>query len=172
VDVDYRTGGAVAAGLWFRGWAAASAEQQAIALFPTVAEYEPGQFFRRELPCLLGILERGPRAEIVIVDGYVWLGAEVPGLGAHLHRAIGGIVVGVAKTRFAGATEAIAVCRGGSRSPLFVTAVGMSAEKAAANVAAMHGAYRVPTLLRQVDMLARMARPNTTEDAAPNQQGE
>jgi deoxyribonuclease V len=158
VDVDYRKKGAVAAGLWFRGWTAATADRQAIASFSTVADYEPGQFYRRELPCLLGVLERGPRPDVVLVDGYVWLGPGVPGLGAHLHAVLGGVVVGVAKTRYAGATDAVAVCRGGSRSPLFVSAVGMSAETAAAHVTAMHGPNRVPTLLKQVDTLARSAR--------------
>jgi deoxyribonuclease V len=157
VDVDYRDTAAVAAGLWFCGWGAPSSEHQAVASFRDVAEYEPGAFYRRELPCLLGILARGPRAEVVVVDGYVWLADGAPGLGAHLHAAIGGVVVGVAKTRFAGATDAQAVCRGGSRSPLFVSAVGMPVEDAAKRIAEMHGPHRVPTLLRQVDALARSA---------------
>jgi deoxyribonuclease V len=155
VDVDYRASDAVAAGLWFRGWSAESAVYQAVASFRTVAEYEPGAFYRRELPCLLGVLARGPRPEIVVVDGYVWLGDGKPGLGAHLHTAIGGVVVGVAKTRYAPATDAIAVCRGKSRSPLFVSAVGLSVEEAANYVMQMDGPYRVPTLLKQVDALAR-----------------
>ena len=155
MDVDYRDTGAIAAGLWFRGWTAASPEFQAVASFPEVAEYEPGAFYRRELPCLIGVLARGPRADVVIVDGYVWLGGGVAGLGAHLHAAIGGMVIGVAKTRFASATDAVAVCRGSSRSPVFVSAVGMSADEAAANVSIMHGPYRIPTLLKQVDALAR-----------------
>jgi deoxyribonuclease V len=158
VDVDYRDTGAVAAGLWFRGWTAAAAEHTSVAFFPKAAEYEPGQFYRRELPCLLEIVQSGPRAEVIIVDGYVWLGEGKPGLGSHLHAAIGGVVVGVAKTWFAGATNAIKVYRASSRSPLFVSAVGISAEEAAANVSAMHGSYRVPTLLKQVDILARNAR--------------
>lgn len=152
----------MAAGLWFRGWSAASAEHQAVAFFAEVAEYESGQFYRRELPCLLGVLEQGPRAEVVIVDGYVWLKDGLPGLGARLHAAIGGVVVGVAKTNFAGATAALRVLRGSSNSPLFVTAVGMSAEEAAIKVKGMHGPYRVPTLLKQVDTLARTAGPDTT----------
>jgi deoxyribonuclease V len=147
----------VAAGLWFRGWTAESAEHQATLSIPTVAEYEPGQFFRRELPCLISVLALGPRAEIVIVDGYVWLADGRPGMGAHLHTAIGGIVVGVAKTRFTGATNAVEVCRGGSESPLFVSVAGMPAAEAAAKVAAMHGPHRLPTLLKQVDSLARAA---------------
>jgi deoxyribonuclease V len=155
LDVDYRDVGAVAAGVWFRGWTAAKAQHQAIATFDSVAEYEPGQFYRRELPCLLGVLQRGPRADVVIVDGYVWLADGAAGLGAHLHHAIGGVVVGVAKTRFVGASDALEVCRGKSRSPLYVSAVGMPAQAAAGQVTAMHGPHRVPTLLKLVDKLAR-----------------
>jgi deoxyribonuclease V len=156
VDVDYRTRGAVAAALWFRGWTAAEAESEAVRSFAEVADYEPGAFYRRELPCLLGVLALGPRPDVVVVDGYVWLGAEAPGLGARLQAKVGGVVVGVAKTRFASAA-AVEVCRGASRSPLFVTAAGVEAEVAAGWVAAMHGPYRVPTLLKRVDALARTA---------------
>ena len=155
VDVDYRLPGAVGAGIWFRGWSAEVLEFQAVETFAKVEDYEPGAFYRRELPCLLGVLARGPKADIVIVDGYVWLGPGVPGLGAHLHAALGGIVVGVAKTRFASATDAVPLCRGSSKTPLYISSVGCSALEAAANVAAMHGPYRIPTLLKQVDSLAR-----------------
>jgi len=155
VDVDYRDDAAVAAGLWFPDWGAAVASAQLVATFPPAAEYEPGAFYRRELPCLLGLLALGPPADIVIVDGYAWLGGGVAGLGAHLHASLGLTVVGVAKTRFASATDAVAVCRGGSRSPLYVSAAGMAVAEAAKIVAAMHGPYRVPTLLKAVDALAR-----------------
>jgi deoxyribonuclease V len=160
VDVDYRDGGAVAAGIWFRGWTADAAEHQVVAAFSEVAEYEPGAFYRRELPCILGVLARGPAADVVIVDGYVWLADRSPGLGARLHELRGGVVVGVAKTRYASAVAAVEVHRGSSRSPLFVSAVGMSADEAAAGVASMHGSYRVPTLLKQVDALARRSNPD------------
>jgi deoxyribonuclease V len=163
VDVDYRDRGAVAAGLWFRGWSAAEATNLAVYPVAEVAEYEPGAFYRRELPCLLGVLALGPRPDVVVVDGYVWLGSGVPGLGGHLHSGFGGVVVGVAKTRFASAA-AVPVCRGGSRSPLFVTAAGVDADVAAGFVSSMHGPYRVPTLLRRVDALARGA----SQDAEPS----
>ena len=162
VDVDYRDGAAVAAGLWFDDWAASAAAFQAVATFPPAAAYEPGAFYRRELPCLLGVLALGPPADTVVVDGYVWLGGGAAGLGAHLHASLGVAVVGVAKTRYASATDALAVCRGGSRSPLYVSAVGVAVEEAAALVAAMAGPYRVPTLLKAVDALAR-----TSPVAAP-----
>ena len=157
VDVDYRIPGAVAAGLWFRGWTAEVAEFQATAQFPGVAPYEPGAFYLRELPCLIGVLALGPKPDAVIIDGYVWLANGAKGLGAHLHDVLGGIIIGVAKTRFAGATDAVEVRRGASQSPLFVSAFGMPVEEAAARIAEMHGQYRVPTLLKCVDAISRSA---------------
>jgi len=154
VDVDYRASGAVGAGLWFRGWQASTIEHQAVQHFSEVADYEPGAFYRRELPCLLGVLALGPRADVIVIDGYVWLADAAPGLGAHLHAAIGGIVVGVAKTKFAG-SNAIPVCRGASQSPLFITSAGVEPDVAASWIASMHGPHRIPTLLKQVDTLAR-----------------
>jgi deoxyribonuclease V len=161
LDVDYRGATAVAAGVWFRGWSASEAEAEMVATVREVAPYQPGDFYRRELPCLLAVLDRGPAADVAVVDGYVWLGPERAGLGAHLHAALGGraVVVGVAKSRFAGALDAVPVYRGSSRSPLYVTAVGVSAAEAAGWVASMHGPYRVPSLLKRVDRLARTAEP-------------
>ncbi len=121
VDVDYRDRGAVAAGLWFRGWSSAEPIHQAVCSVAEVSEYEPGSFYRRELPCLLSVLALGPRPDIVVVDGYVWLGNGKPGLGRYLHEVLGGVVVGVAKTRVVSAT-AVPFCRGESLAPLFVTA--------------------------------------------------
>lgn len=166
MDVDYRGRGAVAAGVWFRGWSASVGEFESAVRVAEVADYEPGAFYRRELPCLLRVLAGGPRPDVVVVDGYVWLADRVAGLGGHLHAAIGGVVVGVAKTKFAGCTSAVPVCRGGSRSPLYVTATGASATEAAAWVAGMHGPYRVPTLLKRVDTLARSSAPDAELDAA------
>lgn len=157
LDVDYRADKAVAAGIWFRGWAAEHEQTSAVAAFGDVAPYEPGEFYRRELPCLLGVLSEGPPADLVIVDGYVSLGEGHAGLGAHLYEALGRKVpvVGVAKTAYRSATEAIEVRRGQSESPLFVTAIGIDAALAAAELPRMHGPFRVPTLLRAVDQLAR-----------------
>ena len=100
---------------------------------------------------------------VALVDGYVWVGAaRRPGLGAHLHGALGGgvAVVGVAKSRYRGTPDARPVRRGGSARPLPVTAVGMAPELAAERVRSMHGEHRLPTLLRRVDQLCRgLARP-------------
>lgn len=95
---------------------------------------------------------------VVVVDGYVWLdGVSVAGLGAHLYQALAHkvVVIGVAKTRFAGAGAAVEVFRGRSTRSLFVTAAGMSAQRAAEHVRSMHGPDRIPTLLKRVDRLCR-----------------
>jgi deoxyinosine 3'endonuclease (endonuclease V) len=93
------------------------------------------------------------------VDGYVTLGAEQrPGLGQHLHAALGGQipVVGVAKTRFAGvAPQVVPVRRGQSQNPLYVTSVGLPVAEAAQLVADMHGKHRFPTLLKLLDDLTK-----------------
>jgi deoxyribonuclease V len=168
LDVDYRDDTAVAAAIWFRGWAAEREEAHAVAGFSGIAPYEPGEFYRRELPCLLGVLRAGPAADIIVVDGYVSLGQGRAGLGAHLHEALDRKVpvVGVAKTAYRSAPEAIELRRGQSGSPLFVTAIGIDAAVAAQELKRMHGPYRVPTLLRNVDQRARTATPDRFEPAS------
>jgi deoxyribonuclease V len=159
VDVDYRKTGAVAACVLFRAWSDGVSAAERIERIPHVEEYVPGQFYRRELPCLLAVLGGLTEApEIVVVDSYVWLdGAGKPGLGAHLYEALKRTtpVIGVAKTRFASCTIARGVCRGDSHRPLFVTAAGIDVEEAAGHVAKMHGPFRIPTLLKRVDELCR-----------------
>lgn len=133
-----------------------------VARISPVAEYEPGAFYRRELPCLLAVLARLPfTPSLVIVDGYVWLGAQRPGLGQYLYETFPVEsripVIGVAKTSFHGNDLAVPVLRGQSKKPLFVTASGISSDDAVAAVRKLHGAFRVPTLLHRVDALCRTA---------------
>lgn len=162
LDVAYDDAVAYAGGLVFNDWTdASSVEEQVIPVVGVQQHYESGQFFRRELPCLLAVLKALPPAEVVILDGYVWLGGvDQPGLGAHLYQALGGqaAVVGVAKTRFQCAKLACEVFRGRSTRPLFITAAGMNPESAAGHIRSMHGSYRIPTLLKRVDYLCRHVR--------------
>lgn len=154
VDVDYRGTGAVAAALLFDAWTDEVPARELVARIAHVPDYEPGQFYKRELPCLLEVL-RGVTPRCVIIDGFVHLGPERrPGLGAHLANALGVIVVGVAKNPFH-QTPATPVLRGASKKPLLVTAAGIPEVQAAARVREMHGAFRIPTLLRRVDQLCR-----------------
>lgn len=158
-DVDYLEPGARAAAIVAAAWTAPSSVEERVVRIDAVAEYRPGAFFERELPCLLAVLGAvAATFRCILIDGFVELDAEgTAGLGAHLfealHRAVP--VIGVAKTPFRGAAFATPVLRGESRAPLFVTARGASAEDAARLVGAMHGRHRIPTLLKRVDHLAR-----------------
>ena len=125
-----------------------------------VAPYEPGQFYKRELPGILQMFhmihERYSDISLIVIDGYVDLGLDHPGLGRHLFHALGGMVpvLGVAKTQFKDA-PALEVVRGFSKKPLFVTSAGLILGADAALVRLMHGTYRIPTMLKLVDHKAR-----------------
>ncbi|MFO7964880.1 MAG: endonuclease V [Desulfobacterales bacterium] len=121
-----------------------------------VNEYVPGSFYRRELPCILSLLaDIRETIDTIIIDGYVYLGNR-PGLGAYLKAETGEAftIIGVAKSCFKGSAAA-KVYRGRSRNPLYISASGMDQAKAADLVARMHGKYRIPTLLKEVDQLTK-----------------
>lgn len=149
---------AVAAGVIFSHWSAGKATDTIRRVFEGIAPYEPGQFYRRELPCLLPLVEvalKTNRLRTVVVDGFVDLGDRGAGLGRHLHRVYQNAfeVVGIAKSPFVG-SPGVAVKRGGSKRPLWVTATG-DVDTAAENVRCMAGDSRIPTLLRLVDRMTR-----------------
>ncbi len=158
LDVDYREDHAVVGCVGFDRWTdEAPALERAVRVARAPGAYQPGAFYLRELPYLLEALAQLPgRPDAIVIDGYVWLGDDRPGLGARLHEALGARtpVIGVAKRRFEGA-RAVEVRRGTSAQPLFLTAVGTSAADAARHVGAMHGPHRIPTLLKRADRLAR-----------------
>lgn len=161
LDVDYRDDGSARAALvGFRAWDDAGAAHESVARVARVEPYEPGAFYRRELPCLLAALRDAPSPPTcVVVDGHAWLRAlDDPGLGARLWEALGRAVpvVGVAKQAFQDGV-AVPVLRGGSEKPLWVTAAGMDARDACRCVAVMHGAHRLPTLLKRADRACRDA---------------
>ncbi|MDP3276638.1 MAG: endonuclease V [Deltaproteobacteria bacterium] len=164
LDVDYREGApqrahAVIAAVYFKSWQDSASAHDVISRHPEVADYEPGAFFKRELPCLLTALAQAPVPLAgVVIDGYVWLGENIAGLGERLWRALGASVpvIGVAKTAFVG-TESVRheVVRGQSHKPLYVTAAGCDAKTAADSIASMHGDFRIPTLIKRADSLCR-----------------
>lgn len=158
IDADHRASTTVTAGVGIRGWADDRPVFTHVERSDAPPEaYVPGEFYRRELPGTLAVIRAARFAGVllVVIDGYVWLGGDRPGLGARLHDEIRIPVVGVAKTSFKDNDRAVPVLRGDSEKPLFVTAVGMDVAEAAAHVARMHGEYRLPTILKTVDRLAR-----------------
>lgn len=157
-DENLQTESAYVAGVLFSGWQAEQAEAEYLCRVSPVAEYDPGAFYRRELPCILQLLTQHQlRPDLILVDGYVDLDSNGrPGLGRHLYRALNEScpVLGVAKRPFAGISPEHEVRRGQSTNPLYVTTTGDLAE-AKIQLRSMAGAYRIPTLLKQVDQLCR-----------------
>lgn len=160
-DVNYQEdGSAQAAAVVFESFSDAKPRRTYRKRIAKVAEYVPGSFFRRELPCILELLaEIDEPIDIMVIDGYVFLG-DRPGLGKYLSDSIDSqvAVIGVAKNYFAGSRPS-EVRRGRSRNPLFVTSHGIDQEKARELIESMHGKYRIPTLLKKVDLLSRENMP-------------
>jgi len=158
LDVQYSGDAALVGAVMFESWQQETADEEWVRSVDHVAPYTPGEFYRRELPCLLAALQMAPRSlHQVVIDGYVWLSAErKAGLGAYLFRELGETipVIGVAKSRFSGA-PAEELLRGKSLRPLFITAGGCDPATAAGYIRTMAGQYRVPTLLKRADGLAR-----------------
>lgn len=159
LDVHYESGRSFAACVIFSNWPDGEPAELIRAVMPGALQYQAGRFYERELPCLLSVLKRAGREfEMIIIDGYVHLQPEGgKGLGVHLFEALSysPAIVGVAKNPLNVADRFVPICRGRSRKPLFVSAIGCSLDQAARSVLSMHGQYRIPTLLRLADHHAR-----------------
>jgi deoxyribonuclease V len=158
-DTHYTDCVARTAGVMFRQWSDEEPISTYLVESTGVAEYEPGSFYKRELPLILALLETvTPEPSTIVIDGYVQLDeGGRKGLGAHLFDSLGGRVpvIGVAKRAFAGSPHAMAIYRGTSERPLFVTAAGIPLQRAADWIRCMAGSHRLPTLLKAADRLSR-----------------
>jgi deoxyribonuclease V len=156
-DVHYPGDGrASVAAVLFRDYKDPEPALEHVRMTEVVSDYIPGRFYLRELPCIISLFELFDEApDEMVVDGYVTLGGR-PGLGQHLFDAFDRkiSVIGAAKSKYRDASG-IEVFRGRSTRPLYVTSAGMKPTEAAQRIASMHGAFRIPTLLRRVDLLAR-----------------
>jgi deoxyribonuclease V len=133
VHVHYlSTGGARAAAVLAADAAFSQVLAERAAAVPRVPPYRPGGFYRRELPPLRAVLDGLSGLGLLAVDGYADLDpGGRPGRGAHAHAASGIPVMGVAKSRFRAAAQAVPVLRGTSVRPVFVTVAGMPIADAA-----------------------------------------
>jgi deoxyribonuclease V len=162
VDEAYDDNAAAAAGVYFADWTAEAALHSfSIRRNGPPPSYEPGEFYKRELPLLMALLNQAPTPiSTIVVDGYVWLSGDGrPGLGARLYEALARSVpvIGVAKTKFQDDDWSQAIRRGASEAPLYVTDAGIDRTESARRIERMHGAGRIPALLKQADGLARAA---------------
>ncbi|WP_246236341.1 endonuclease V [Flavobacterium ajazii] len=126
-----------------------------------VEEYIPGEFYRRELPCILSLLNQIglQKIDAIIVDGFVYLDDNKKhGLGGYLYEKLGKNIpiIGVAKTNFAAINkDKKALLRGDSQKPLFITSIGIDLEDAFEKIESMAGEFRIPTLLKELDRLTK-----------------
>ncbi len=159
IDVDYREDEACVAGVCFSQWQDNAAEKVISSKVTGVEDYVAGQFYKRELPCILALISEHQLApDLVIVDGFVFLdGVAQAGLGFYLYQALDQKipVIGVAKHAFKGISSDYALCRGQSKNPLYVTCVGIEQAHAIDNIHTMAGDYRIPTLLKKADQACR-----------------
>jgi deoxyribonuclease V len=160
LDVAYSSTAAAVACVMIQRWDAQDANRIEVRRFDNPPErYEPGAFYKRELPLLMSIIPEFEDAiEVIVIDGYVWLGANSqPGLGGHLFSSLGRRipVIGIAKTRYRNDTWSTPVLRGASRRPLFVTSAGIQTKTAAECICRMKGNHRIPTILALADRTAR-----------------
>jgi deoxyribonuclease V len=160
IDVHYKTDYAKAVAVLFEPGDAA-ARRTITERIEQVKDYEPGQFYKRELPCILKITKKIDLnlVSLIIVDGHVYTNNEGGlGLGGKLWEALHQKipVIGVAKTPFLGNKETVQqVLRGQSNNPLYVSAIGIDLNEAALLVKNMKGDFRMPDILKAVDKLTK-----------------
>jgi deoxyinosine 3'endonuclease (endonuclease V) len=131
--------------------------------------YIPGQFYKRELPCILDLLKKVDLSKIdfIILDGFLRLknadGSIHDGLGLHLRKKLNIPhikLIGVAKSLYCKCDDiSIKVYRNKEVvNPLFVQGEGISDQLAADLIRSMDGNYRLPTLLKILDKETKKKR--------------
>jgi len=161
-DTFYSEDSAKTVAIQFNNWTDSEATDIYQETLTHIEPYVSGQFYKRELPCVLSLLQQIDltKCKAIVIDGFVVLDDNGgKGLGGylfeHLQKKIP--VIGVAKNDFSKLFNSKkAVLRGNSKKPLFVTAMGMDLNAATNHIKNMHGNFRIPTLLKKVDSLGRI----------------
>lgn len=162
IDAYYIDNSAKTVGVLFENWQDAAPWQILTAYKDDVEPYQSGQFYQRELPCIIELLKQVDLSTLdaIIIDGYVYLDNEGKiGLGGYLYNHLEQKipVIGVAKKPFHNNTDYVAeVLRGKSKQPLYVTAAGLPLADAAESIRTMHGPHRMPTLLTVLDQQTKL----------------
>jgi len=157
IDVHYREDFAKVVSVVFEDWPDASPKDIHIIQIDDFLDYEPGAFYKRELPCILEVLKKSDldKVDCIVIDGYVILDDNGKhGLGGYLYESLSRKIpiIGVAKRSFINNKKHVReVLRGSSENPLFISSIGMDVDQAATLVKKMHGPYRMPDLLRIMD---------------------
>jgi len=158
IDVYYYENQAKTVGILFKDWRSEKEEQILVSYSHEILPYEPGNFYKRELPCIIDLLNNIDLnlIEEIIIDGYVYLDDKgKPGLGYYLYEYLlqEKPVIGVAKNAFHKNSNNYVkeIYRGESIKPLYVTSAGLDLEISAENIRNMFGKYRIPYLFSLLD---------------------
>lgn len=157
IDVYYINDSAKVVGVLFTHWQDAQPTHIYTCYKSPVLPYQSGQFYQRELPCILELLKQVnlEQLDAIIIDGYVYLDDNGKiGLGGYLYQSLHNQipVIGVAKKVFFQNTFNVAeVFRGKSKHPLYITSIGIELNNAKNHIQSMHGKHRMPTLLSLLD---------------------
>ena len=161
IDVHYKEPYAKAVGVYFN-WHDEHPQSEITAIINEVEEYQSGQFFKRELPCILELIKQVDitSIEAIIIDGHVYVDNQKKyGLGAHLWSVLNGVVpiIGVAKKSFIRTNEVChPVCRGESKQALYVSVIGdIDMNNAVQHIRLMKGEFRIPKMLKYLDQLTK-----------------
>ncbi|MEM6721052.1 MAG: endonuclease V [Bacteroidota bacterium] len=161
IDIHYRETHAKAVCAIFN-WEDATPKQVYTAIIDKVAPYVSGEFYKRELPCVLNVLQQVNlnTLEAIIVDGHVFVTNDKKyGLGGYLWEALDQKipVIGIAKKSFIH-TENVTtpIKRGVSENPLYVSCIGIDIAIVLQNINLLHGPHRMPTILKLVDSISRI----------------
>lgn len=157
IDVSYENNTAKVVGGFFENWNDEKLIKISTKKVNNVTEYISGEFYKRELPCILEFLNDYSLKEIelIIIDGFVFLNDDdKKGLGAYLFESLDKSIpiIGVAKTSFHNNNKnVIDIFRGNSKKPLYITSIGIELLKASDLIKNMLGNNRMPNIIKQID---------------------
>jgi deoxyribonuclease V len=160
IDVHYKENYAKAVGAIFN-WEDATPQHIIIEKITNVEEYIPGQFYKRELPCIMALVAKVDLVELeaIIIDGHIYIDhLKNYGLGAHLWEALHQKIpiIGIAKKAFHTNKETvITITRGTSKQALYISSIGVAAIDLVSKIKNMHGDFRIPTVLKYIDTLTK-----------------
>lgn len=160
IDVYYKKELARIVGVLFN-WQDLKPKEIIIENIDNVAEYIPGEFYKRELPCLLKLIKsiNLEELEAIIIDGNIYVDNDLKfGLGGILWETLNRKIpiIGIAKTSFFSNKETVSeVYRGKSNKPLYVSTIDYPIENAIKNLIEMKGDYRIPSVLKELDTITK-----------------
>ncbi|GGP05254.1 endonuclease V [Cloacibacterium rupense] len=160
-DTYYFENNAKTVCIQFEKWNDTTITKTFVEIISGIEEYKSGEFYKRELPCILSLLKviDLSECEAIIIDGFVIIDDnQNDGLGGYLFKSLNFKIpiIGVAKNNFSKIEKfKKEILRGESKKPLYITSKGINLNEAAELIRNMHGKHRIPDLLKNVDSLGR-----------------